>query len=194
MTEVIVRPARPEDADAIAEMANSLNVLMGEPDGRITGDILRRDVFDSGEEIEALVAEQNGGLVGYALFHDAYNTDLPAWGLWIMDLYVAPEARSQGVGRLLMAEVARETLRRGGRSLSWGVLNRNTRALEFYARLGAEDPEARILELTDEPLVALAAESPNGDRSGRTLRLSRPPGSSRPADAPARPPPRRRRR
>lgn len=48
-------------------------------------------------------------------------------------------ARRRGAGRALMAGLAAETARRGGRCLWWTVTAGDEAALRFYASLGAED-------------------------------------------------------
>ncbi|MGH6946111.1 MAG: GNAT family N-acetyltransferase [Kiloniellales bacterium] len=108
---------------------------------------------------EVLVAEVAGGVAGYASFQPFYDSDLAEMGVWLIDLNVDPAARSGGLGRLLMAELARLVQARGGRSLTWGVLNGNCGAIKFYQELGALDAEARILELKGDALAAVAARS-----------------------------------
>ena len=53
-------------------------------------------------------------------------------------LYVVPEQRGQGIGRMLLRRVARIAVERGAGRLEWGVLKENAPAIGFYRRLGAE--------------------------------------------------------
>jgi ribosomal protein S18 acetylase RimI-like enzyme len=74
----------------------------------------------------------------------------------MLDLFVRPAWRSRGVGRVLVAAVARETVRRGLPCLEWGVRGDNTRARRFYRRLGARIGNARVAGLTGRALTTLA--------------------------------------
>jgi len=61
-----VRAARPEDASAIAAMANALNLYVGKPDDRFTREVILRDAFGPDPAFHALIAELDGSAVGYA--------------------------------------------------------------------------------------------------------------------------------
>jgi GNAT superfamily N-acetyltransferase len=106
--------------------------------------------------LEVLVAEGGSGLIGYAAYEETFNTDCGEPGLWLHDIYVDEGARGRGLGRRLMAAVARAAVARGRTSLWWGVYNKNVKARAFYDRLGARDGDARILELDGEALTGLA--------------------------------------
>ncbi len=154
-----IRPARVEDAGAIAAMANELNLFEGRPGDVYSGELVEAQVFGAAPLFSVVVAEVDGELVGYAFFHDSYNPEIAAPEVWLHDLFVRGHARSRGVGRRLMAAVARVTVERGATALSWGVLSSNRRARAFYADLGAKDEGTRILELDGDPLRALARDA-----------------------------------
>ena len=157
--DMTIRPARVEDAGAIAAMANELNLFEGRPGDVYSGELVEAQVFGAAPLFSVLVAEVDGELVGYAFFHDSYNPEIAAPEVWLHDLFVRGHARSRGVGRRLMAAVARVTVERGATALSWGVLSSNRRARAFYADLGAKDEGTRILELDGDPLRALARDA-----------------------------------
>ena len=117
-----------------------------------------RDGFGEDAAYHVLVAQGSDGLIGYAAYHAAYDTERGGRSLWLLDLYVAPEARGGGAGRALMRQVARIACDRGCVSLWWGVRSCNRQARAFYAGLGAVDDDARILELAGPALAALASE------------------------------------
>ena len=156
MSAVGVRPARPAEAAILAEMANDLNDHVGIRGRPFTPERIRADGFGPQAAFTPLVAELDGAVVGYVFFSPGYNTDVAARSMWLHDLFVAPAARGRGVGHALMAAVAAETVRAGGVSLEWGVHTANAGALEFYRRLGAGGPEARIMGVDGERLRALA--------------------------------------
>lgn len=155
---ITVRVANPSDAGTIARLANLLGRHEGLADDLFTEEQVMHDGFGEAPAFQVLIAELDGEPVGYALFTDGYNTDIPARAVWLDDLFVDEPARGRGIGRRLLAAVARCAVDRGARSVWWGVRSSNLRAREFYARLGAKDDDARILELNDDTLSALAAD------------------------------------
>jgi ribosomal protein S18 acetylase RimI-like enzyme len=93
------------------------------------------------------------------MFHPAYNSDVAARELWLVDLFAEPAVRGRGVGRALLAAVAAQAVRRGAASVSWGVRSTNVAARAFYERIGAREDDLRIMELAGPALAALAAEA-----------------------------------
>lgn len=126
-----------------------------------SADKISRYGFTEPAHFEVLVAELRGEIVGYALFEEMFNTDLCEPGIWLHDILVADSARGRGLGKRLMATVAKAATDRGRTSLWWGVLNSNTTARRFYERLGAADDDARVMELSGEALKALAQSTAN---------------------------------
>lgn len=151
-----MRAPRVDEAPLLAEMANDLNDHIGISGRPFTAERVRADGFGRDAAFTPLVAELDGQVVGYAFFTLGYNTDIAARSMWLHDLFVMPAARGKGVGQALMRAVAAETVRRGGRSLEWGVHAKNTGALEFYKRMGAGGGEARIMGVAGKRLRALA--------------------------------------
>jgi GNAT superfamily N-acetyltransferase len=86
---------------------------------------------------EALVAERDGRLVGYALFYPTMSSFRTRTMLWLEDLFVEESERGQGTGRALVAALARLAVERGHARIDWHVLDWNEPSIEFYQRLGA---------------------------------------------------------
>ena len=156
MSAIRVRPARAEDAAAIARLANQHQALDGKPDDLYSARLVEDHAFGPDPAFEALVAEREGAVAGYATFGEMYNPDLATRSLWLFDLFVTESARGQGIGRKLLAAVARIAVERERASVAWGVYTANTKARRFYAELGARDEDARVLELDGAALKALA--------------------------------------
>jgi GNAT superfamily N-acetyltransferase len=96
-------------------------------------------------------------VVGFALFFHSYSTFLGRPGLYLEDLFVLPEHRGNGLGKALLAALARLAVERGCGRLEWSVLNWNEPALRFYQALGATPMnEWTINRLTGDALQALA--------------------------------------
>jgi GNAT superfamily N-acetyltransferase len=160
MTQIstTIRPAVRADAEAIAELANELNRFHKNPDDLYSAKLIETEAFEGSPLISVLVAERDGALVGYAFFQDVFNAETAARGVWLDDLFVREPARRQGIGQDLLAAVSRETLARGGKALWWSVFRDNRGARAFYAKLGARNNDADVveLELDGEALTGLA--------------------------------------
>ena len=120
MSAVSIRPARPGDAAGLARLGNELARLMG------TGEVyttegFKRYAFGPKPHFEAVVAEAASKVVGYALFEEAFNTDICEPGMWLHDILVEEDMRSSRIGEDLMAAVARLALDRGRTSLWCGI-------------------------------------------------------------------------
>jgi GNAT superfamily N-acetyltransferase len=95
--------------------------------------------------------------VGFALFFHNFSTFLGKPGIYLEDLFVRPEARGLGVGRRLLAWLARTTLERGCARLDWAVLDWNEPSIGFYRGLGAvAQDEWTTFRLTGAALERLA--------------------------------------
>ncbi|MGS1003207.1 GNAT family N-acetyltransferase [Burkholderia glumae] len=105
----------------------------------------------------ALVATQEGDLIGYALYFQNYSTFVGKRGLYLEDLYVKPTCRGTGLGTRLLRAVAALAVERGCGRFEWTVLDWNRQAIEFYERMGAVVlPDWRVVRVTGDALDALA--------------------------------------
>ncbi len=96
--------------------------------------------------------------VGYALFFHNFSTFRGKPGLYLEDLYVRPHARGRGIGKQLLAWLARAALERGCARLEWWVLDWNAPSIAFYRSLGAiPQDEWTTMRLSGEALERLAA-------------------------------------
>src|SRR5580698_3202557 len=122
-----------------------------------TEGLLRTHLFGPRPFAEALVCEDAGAIVGFALFFHTYSTFLARPGLYLEDLFVLPEHRRRGHGRALLRALARIAVERGCGRLEWSVLDWNEPALRFYESIGAPAmPDWRICRLTGEGLARFA--------------------------------------
>jgi GNAT superfamily N-acetyltransferase len=113
---------------------------------------LHRSLFGDRQVAEVLIAEYHD-----ALFFHNFSTFLGRPGIYLEDLYVKPEARGRGIGKALLAYIARLATQRGCGRVEWWVLDRNRPAIEFYERLGAIPmDEWTVFRLTGEALEDLA--------------------------------------
>jgi GNAT superfamily N-acetyltransferase len=110
---------------------------------------------------EALLAWVDDEPVGFALFFHNFSTWTGKRGLFLEDLYVRPQARGHGVGRALMAVLARLAADRECHRLEWIVLDWNAPARAFYLAIGAHTlDDWTTCRLERAALHALATDAP----------------------------------
>lgn len=125
----------------------------------ITEDDLRRDGFGPQPKFRALIAEWNGEPAGYACFFDFYSTFEGKSGLFLEDLFVREQFRAKGVGKALLRRVAQIAQKEGCLGMRWEVLDWNSRAIDFYMKLGARfRDDWRTVMLQDEAFLRVAEE------------------------------------
>lgn len=120
---------------------------------------LRRSLFGTPRHAEVVFASLDGEPVGFALFFHNFSTFLGRPGIYLEDLYVRPAARGQGIGRALLAHLARLAVERGCGRLEWNVLDWNEPSIRFYRGLGARSMDAwKLFRLAGDDLERLASE------------------------------------
>ena len=156
-----IRPARPEDAELLVNLVLELAVYEKlEQHARATPDDFRRHLFGPRPAAEAAVAEVEGEPIGFALWFSTFSTFRGQPGLYLEDIFVKPGFRGRGIGKGLLAAVARRAVERGCGRLEWSVLDWNAPAIGFYRSLGARPmDEWTVYRIDDEPLRRLAEAS-----------------------------------
>ncbi|MSP75869.1 MAG: GNAT family N-acetyltransferase [Rhodospirillaceae bacterium] len=157
---VVVRPATVDDVDLLHRFSIDLAIYEDEPDAvTSTPQTLARDGFGADPKFAALIAERGGTPVGFALYTFNYSVWTAARGIFIEDIWVAPEERRGGVARALMAALARECAAKGYKRIDLNVLDWNP-ARGFYERIGFKWIRNWLpYRLSGEALVALAKSS-----------------------------------
>ncbi|WP_144137844.1 GNAT family N-acetyltransferase [Paraburkholderia sp. BCC1884] len=156
-----IRAATPHDTGAIfaltyelAEYESLTHVFVATEAG------LQEALFGARPAIEALVAENEGRIVGYALFFHNYSSFVGKRGLYLEDVYVQPAERGTGLGSALLQRLAALAVERQCGRFEWTVLDWNQPAISFYEKMGATVlPDWRVVRLTGAALERLAAGS-----------------------------------
>jgi ribosomal protein S18 acetylase RimI-like enzyme len=149
---ICIRPMRPEEVDAVAAMVRGLAEHIGTgfvP--KLTGQKLAA----AGDLIDVVVADDGGRLTGACLGLMTFSTWRGAPGLYVVDLFVLPEARGRGIGLVLLRALASRFAKRGAEFIKLEVDETNTGAERFYARLGfAKKTEDRLHIMEQDKLKA----------------------------------------
>ena len=158
--DVRIREASAADAATIVRLVRELAAFEDLSDQvRITETDVLRDGFGTERRFECLLVEIEGKAEGFALFFHNYSTFEGRAGIFVEDLYLAPGMRGLGLGRKLMARLARIAVERGCPRLDLQVLDWNP-ARGFYDRLDFRHHEDWLpYRLTGDGLTQLAAEA-----------------------------------
>ena len=133
-----IRPATADDVRLIAQLIRELAEYERLADAAVaTEDALREQLFGERPAAEVLITEADGEPAGFALFFHTFSTFLGKRGLYLEDLFVRPEFRGLGLGKHLMAALARIAVQRDCGRFEWSVLDWNAPAIAFYRDDGA---------------------------------------------------------
>jgi ribosomal protein S18 acetylase RimI-like enzyme len=138
-----IRAATREDAEVVGALAQQFAGYLhglGDPtDFRLNAETYLRDGFGANPAFSGLVAEADGQVLGYLLYHFGYDSDHAERLMFVCDLYVHESVRRRGAGRALMQAAANICREAGGGGLFWSVYSHNRLAFTFYESLGAHD-------------------------------------------------------
>ena len=154
-----IRPATIDDVPLIRALIGELAEYERLGDAAVATDAdLRAQLFGAAPAAEVLIGEMDGEPAGFALFFHNFSTFLGKRGLYLEDLFVRPAARGAGLGKHLMAALARIAVQRDCGRFEWSVLDWNAPAIGFYRRIGAVGmDEWTVQRLEGEALHALAS-------------------------------------
>lgn len=135
---ITIRSAVKEDCVRLLELVNELAVYERAPqEVTVTLNEFIDAGFGAGKVWDAFVAEENGFIVGFAIFYTRYST----WKgrrLYLEDFIVTENYRGRGIGKLLFERVIREAKDKGFNGMNWQVLDWNEPAIKFYNKYTAE--------------------------------------------------------
>jgi GNAT superfamily N-acetyltransferase len=155
---ITIRPASRDDVPLVLEFIRDLaRYERLEHEVAASEAQLRDALFGERRYAEVVFACVGGEPAGFALFFHNFSTFKGRPGIYLEDLFVRPEARGRGIGRQLLAHLARTAVERGCARLEWAVLDWNEPSIGFYRSLGAVPmDEWTTFRLTGESLALLA--------------------------------------
>lgn len=106
---------------------------------------------------EVIIAEFDHKPVGFALFFHNFSTFLGRPGIYLEDLFIKPEMRGKGIGKMILAYLAKLAIERKCGRLEWWCLDWNEPSIKFYKKLGAVPMDDwTVYRVTDHALENLA--------------------------------------
>ena len=157
-TDILIERATPADVPLILTMITALAEYERMTDEVVATEAsLRASLFGERPAVDVVIARSGSEPVGFALWFYNYSTFLACEGLYLEDLFVLPEWRGRGIGRALLAHLARVAVERGCGRMEWSVLDWNESAIGFYRGLGAQPMNAwTVFRLTGDALARMA--------------------------------------
>lgn len=155
-----IEPATERDTPLILEFVRGLAEYEKHLDRvEATEERIRNTIFGAEPAAQVVFAYEDDVAVGYAVFFYTYSSFADVPGMYLEDLFVKPQGRGKGVGRVLLRYLARLAKEKGCGRIEWAVLNWNEPAIGFYKRLGAvQMDDWDVYRLSGNELDRLAAE------------------------------------
>jgi GNAT superfamily N-acetyltransferase len=135
----LVRPVETTDFDSWKVLWDGYNAFYGRKGETALREEITRTTwgrfFDAYEPIHALVAEQEGQLLGLVHYIFHRSTIAPTTNCYLQDLFTLESARGQGVGRALIEEVYRRAQVAGSSRVYWHTHETNATAMQLYDKV-----------------------------------------------------------
>ena len=158
MADFSIRFAAREDIPTILGFIRALAAYEKMEDQVIADETLLETWIFEKRKAEVLLAFEGDTPIGFALFFHNFSTWLGRAGIYLEDLFVLPEYRGRGYGKLLLKRLARIAVQRGCGRLEWACLDWNEPSIAFYKSVGATAlDEWTTYRVTGDALLALAS-------------------------------------
>ncbi|MCQ4925515.1 GNAT family N-acetyltransferase [Tissierella carlieri] len=108
---------------------------------------------------EVIIGEHDGEPVGFALFFHNFSTFLGRPGIYLEDLYIRPEMRGKGYGKIFLSFLAKLAIERNCGRFEWWCIDWNEPSINFYKSIGAVPmDEWTVYRVHNQALIDLANE------------------------------------
>src|SRR6185436_18839953 len=129
---IIIRRAIKEDCPRLLELITELAVYEKAPNEvTVSLEHFTESGFGKNPVWWAFVAEENGIILGFALYYIRYST-WKGHAMYLEDILVTESARGKGIGKLLFERLIEEAKEKGFNRIIWQVLDWNEPAINFY--------------------------------------------------------------
>jgi GNAT superfamily N-acetyltransferase len=158
VSELVIRAAVAADSAILLKFIVDLAIYeKAEHEVLATEDTIRSSMFGENSQVNGLICELDGVAIGSAIYFYNYSTWLAKSGLYLEDLYVAPEYRGKGAGLALLKAMAKIAVDKDCARFEWSCLDWNTPSREFYASIGSKAQEEWVsYRMTGQTLLDFA--------------------------------------
>ena len=157
-----IRRARPTETGLVLSLIRELaeyEKLLHEVEATVA--MIDAALFGDNPLLFCEIAEWNGEPAGFAVWFVNFSTFSGRSGIYLEDLFVRPAYRGQGIGKALLAYLAKLCVEKGWARLQWSVLDWNAPSIAFYKSLGAVMmDEWTVCRVNGPALAALAKAAP----------------------------------
>jgi GNAT superfamily N-acetyltransferase len=157
-----IRRARPTETGLVLSLIRELaeyEKLLHEVEA--TEAMIDAALFGDNPLLFCEIAEWDGEPAGFAVWFVNFSTFSGRSGIYLEDLFVRPAYRGKGIGKALLAYLAKLCVEKGWARLQWSVLDWNTPSIAFYKSLGAVMmDEWTVCRVNGPALAALAKAAP----------------------------------
>ena len=150
MSEFSIRPARADETGVVLDLIKQL-AEYEKCSHEVVADeaTLHHSLFVE-RSAEVLLGEEDGTVVGFALFVHNFSTFVGRKGLYLEDLFIIPEKRGRGYGKAFLKHLAQLAVQRGCGRMEWICLDWNAPALKVYRSIGAKPLSDWTVQRLDE--------------------------------------------
>lgn len=142
----------PAICELIAQLADEENCT-----SYLTTDNLHRQIMEAAPPLTCLVALDTNNVIGCVIAYIGFDVQSATRGWHLSDIIVAPEQRERGIGKALLAVLAKEGLAHGLEWMSWTVMRDNHTAKAFYHKIDAEHINVDFMAIGKTGLRHLAS-------------------------------------
>ena len=159
MHRFTIRPAQPEETGLVLEFIKKLAAYEKCSDEVVADEATLYQSLFVEKAAEVVFAEEDGVVIGFALFFHNFSTFVGRKGLYLEDLFIIPEKRGLGYGKAILKYLAGIAVERNCGRMEWICLDWNTPSLAFYRSIGAFPlDEWTVQRMTEERVKAFAKE------------------------------------
>ena len=135
---ITIRRAAKEDCSRLLELVKELAIYEKAPNEvTVTLEHFMESGFGNKPVWWAFAAEENGVILGFALYYIRYST-WKGQAMYLEDILVTESARGKGIGKLLFERLIDEAKEKGLKRIVWQVLDWNEPAINFYKKYDAK--------------------------------------------------------
>lgn len=153
-----IRPAREDEAGLVLDFIKKLAEYEKCSDEVVADEATLYHSLFVERSAEVVFAEENGAVVGFALFFHNFSTFVGRKGLYLEDLFILPEKRGKGYGKALLKYLANIAVERNCGRMEWICLDWNKPSLAIYRSIGAIPMDEWTVQRLNEPALKQFAE------------------------------------